>query len=130
MAVSVNNLNKDICICDKENSSFNSAGTVKIVKTDGQLRNMYTGHGYKEFTPVDVCTHQLGHILIADHNKHRVHILDQEGQFIQYILTSKQGLYKPRTINVDMAGYVWVGEYVDINTGRIKVIRYLLSTLT
>ena len=67
----------------------------------------------------------MGHVLIADHNNHRVHILDQEGQFIQFILTSQQGLHEPITIDVDKEGYVWVGELVDINKGRVKVARYL-----
>ena len=34
----------------------------------------------------------MGHILITDCKNHRVHILDQERRFIQYILTSQQGL--------------------------------------
>ena len=63
----------------------------------------------------------MGHILIADTDNDRVRILDQEGRFIQYILTSQQGLHKPRNIDVDREGYVWVGGY----GGSIKVAKYL-----
>ena len=67
----------------------------------------------------------IGHVLITDFDNSRVHILDQEGQFIKYILASQQGLSKPITIDVNMEGYIWVGEYVDFYKGRVKVAKYL-----
>ena len=83
------------------------------------------GQGDSEFTPVGVCADQMGHILITDYSNHRVHILDQKGCFIQYILTSHQGLHQPVTIDVDKEGNMWVGEWVDYGKGRGKVARYL-----
>ena len=114
--VAVNKINQDIYICDK--------GKVLAVGADGLLKYEYTGQNDSELYPHDVCTDQMGHVLINDCSNHRIHILDQEGQFIQYILTS-QGLYQPETIDVDSEGYVWVGEYVRYSKGRVKVARYL-----
>ena len=121
MGVAVNKVNQDIYICDHISGGWNSACKVVTVRADGQLRYEYPGQGGQEFAPVDVCTDQMGHVLITDYSNHRVHILDQEGQFIQYILTSQQGLYKPTTIGVDMEGYIWVGQY----NKWVKVVRYL-----
>ena len=123
--VAVNKVNQDICICDHESEYWASQGKLMAVEADGQLRYEYTGQGDIEFRPVGLCTDHMGHVLITDYHNHSVHILDQEGQFIQYVLTSQQGLDGPNTIDVDREGYIWVGEYVDINEGRVKVARYL-----
>ena len=121
MSVAVNMVNQDIYVCDHKTGSVYSTGKLVTVGADGKLRYEYTGQGGKEFAPVDVCTDQMGHILITDFYNHRVHILDQGGRFIQYVLTSQQGLHKPTTIDVDREGYVWVGEYNNC----VKVARYL-----
>ena len=121
MSVAVNKVNQDIYICDHVIWNICSRGKVVTVGADGQLRYEYTGQDGNEFAPVDVCTDQMGHILITDYNNHCVHILDQEGRFIQYFLTSQQGLDLPTTIDVDKEGYGWVGE----GKGRVKVVRYL-----
>ena len=120
MSVSENKVNQDIYICDKEGGVFDSAGKVIAVAADGKYRYQYTGQGESEFTPMGICTDQMGHVLITDFDNHCVHILDQEGHFIQYILTSQHGLHKPNTIDVDKEGHVWVG-----NNGCVKVARYL-----
>ena len=121
MRVAVNKVNQDIYICDHESNYCYSAGKVVTVGADGRLRYEYSGQGGKEFAPLDVCTDHMGHILITDYDNNRVHILDQEGQFMQYILTSQQGLDRPTTIDVDKEGYIWVGEF----NRCVKVARYL-----
>ena len=125
MKITENNVNQDIYVCDHERGSYVSPGKMIAAGADGKIRYEYTGQGDSTFTPVEVCTDQMGHVLITDHGNHRVHILDQEGQFIQYVLTSKQGLHLPVTVDVDSEGYVWLGEYTGLFIGRIKVARYL-----
>ena len=121
--VAVNKVNQDIYICDCEKESYKSPGKVIAVGADGQLRYEYSGQGDKKLTPADVCADQMGHILIIDYNNERVHILDHEGQFIQYILTSQ---YRPKTIDVDNDGFVWLGGlFVNWYINQIKVARYL-----
>ena len=121
--VAVNNANQDICICDHEEDGVYFPGKVIAVGADGQLRYEYSGQGGKPIVPADACTDQMGHVLIIDCDNHQIHILDQEGRFIQYILTLQELNY-PNTIDVDREGHVWVGD-VDINKGHIKVARYL-----
>ena len=123
MSVAVNNVNQDIYICDHEsNNNYYSRGKVLTVGTDGQLQYEYSGQPSEcVFSPVGVCTDHMGHVLITDHYNHRIHIINQEGRFIGYILTAEQGLILPTTINVDREGYVWVGE----DNWCVKVARYL-----
>ena len=131
LAVSVNKLNKDIYICDHEDNYHTFYGKEVItVASNGQLRYKYTGQGDRQFVPTDVCSDDMGHILITDYGNHRVNILDQEGQFIRHVLTSKpyyaliskQSLSVPTTIDVDNEGFIWVGEYNKC----VKVAKYLL----
>ena len=119
-SVAVNKVNQDIRICDLEEGYFDSPGKLIAVGADGQLQYEYTGQGDSKFNPVDVCTDQMGHVLIIDYNNHQVHVLDQEGRFIQYLLTSQQGLKRRYTIDVDREGYVWVG-----HSRLVTVTRYL-----
>ena len=121
MSIAVNKVNQDIYVCDHQSNLWYSAGKVVTVGADGRLRYEYAGQGGEVFTPVDVCTDQMGHFLTTDHVNDRVHIMDQEGQFIQYVLTSQQGLDLPPTIDVDREGYVWVGE----ENRHVKVAKYL-----
>ena len=122
--VAANKVNQDLCICDRV-SAISYTGKLIAVMADGQLRYEYSGQGDEELSPYNVCSDQMDHFLITDRNNHRVHILHQEGRFIQYIPTSQQGLIKPITIDIDLEGYIWVGEYVDYNKGCVKVARYL-----
>ena len=123
--VSANKVNKHIYIlCDYEKYSDDSDGKLIAVGADGKWQYEYTGQGDSVFTPVDVCTDKMGHVLITDSNSPRVHILNQEGRFIQYILTSQQGLCRPVTVDIDSDGYVWVGDE-DNRKGRVMVVKYL-----
>ena len=123
--VAVNKFNQDIYVCDLERMEYGVPGKLLAVGVNlGRLRYEYTGQGDSKFSPEAVCTDQIGHVLIADYSGERVHILDREGLFIQYILTSYQGLRRPVTIDVDREGYVWVGEYAFSKKG-VKVSRYL-----
>ena len=121
--VAVNKVNQDICVCVQK-VDYLYTGKLLAVGADGQLRYEYSGQGDSEFTPANVCTDHMGHVLITDIDNDLVHILDQEGQFIQYILTSQRGLSRPITIDVDREGYVWVGEY-STSKGHVKVAKYL-----
>ena len=122
--VAVNKVNQDVCICDLD-SAISDTGKFIAVRHDGQLRYEYSGQGNEQFYPRKVCTDQMGYVLITDFCNHRVHILDLEGRFIQYLLTSKQGLQRPSAIDVDKEGYLWVGEYVNYNKGTVKVAKYV-----
>ena len=124
MKVAVSKVNHDIYIRDYERNDWISPAKVIVLGPDFQPRYEYCGQGDKEFSPLSICTDHSGHVLITDYSNHRVHILDQEGQFIQHVLTSEQGLHLPRTIDVDTDGYVWVGEDL-LNKGRVTVARYL-----
>ena len=107
-----------IYICEHEESKQQN-GNLKTIRADGHLRYEYSGQGDASFIPKDVCTDQMGHVLICTYLK--AHILDKDGQFIQCILTYEQGFNLYHNIDIDNEGNVWVGE----DSRYIKVVKYL-----
>jgi hypothetical protein len=108
------NRNQDVCVSDGE--------SVVVVTASGKLRFRYTGppsNTGESFTPEGITTNSQAHILVADRNNDRVHLLDQDGQFLRYILC---GLSWPRGLCVDIRDNLWVAEQ---STAKVKRIKYL-----
>ena len=95
---------------------------VVALDEDYRVRYEYTGEGDGiPFEPFDLCTDNAGRVLVTDQGNNRVHILDKDGVFRQFLQTRKQELKWPRSIDIDSEGNAWVGEW----QGCVKVVRIL-----
>ena len=97
------NKNFDICVAD------NNAKAVVVVSGTGKLCFRYLGFHFsteETFDPFGITTDSRKRILIADKSNHRIHILDQDGQFLRYIYGWK--LRCPRALCIDSEDNLFV----------------------
>ncbi|CAH1792987.1 unnamed protein product [Owenia fusiformis] len=71
--------------------------------------------------PLGVCIDSQDNLIIADHNNHRVHMVDPNGTFIKYLLVAEDGM-KPWSVAIDQQGDLIVGSY---NSGDLTIIKYI-----
>ncbi|XP_078318960.1 uncharacterized protein LOC144620862 [Crassostrea virginica] len=116
------NINCDVCISEE------SMRKVIVVDKDFIVRFMYDGNvssgDVTKFTPRDICCDSVGHILIADFSNRLIHMLDEDGRFIRYLLTKEDDLSYPHGICVDAGNRLWIAERYS---KKIKVYQYLES---
>ncbi|KAK3099171.1 hypothetical protein FSP39_000471 [Pinctada imbricata] len=115
------NNNGDICVSDRTSMG---SGRVIVLFSNGKLRFVYEGPSNnqceRKFAPAGIVCDHLGRILVADTNNHCVHILDQSGQFLGFLLKREDGLVSPHTLSFDRAGGLWIGDEL----GNIRVFQY------
>ena len=110
------NRNLDICVADSV------ARATVVVSSVGKLRFKYTGSlpsaSEGSFKPVGISTDRKSKIMVADEHNQKIHIIDQDGQFLRYINNST--LKNPRVMCMDSEDNLFVGEFL---TGIVKKIQ-------
>ena len=111
------NRNLDICVADS------STRVVVVVSAAGILRFRYTGPPTNNtkipFKPSGITTDSQGRILTSDRDNNRIHIVEQDGNFLRHI--DNIILQEPACLCVDSRGNLFVAEFV---TGRLKKVQY------
>jgi hypothetical protein len=110
------NKNSDIVASDQ------NADTVVVVDRSGKVRFRYNDKppgGRESFSPRQLVTDSMGHIIVIDRLNHCLHILDQNGRFLTRV---DSGLHNPEGLSLDCEGRLWVGQRESC---EVKVIQYM-----
>jgi len=102
----------NIYVIDCLSSEFD--GRVVVLGQNGMVKWIYTGYSdtqtkdYK-FKPIDIVFLELYNVIVSDQDNHLLHILDTEGQCIQYMKTMDLGIELPFSLNIDNEGFLIIG---------------------
>ncbi|KAK3099686.1 hypothetical protein FSP39_008005 [Pinctada imbricata] len=102
----------------------NNKRQLMIMDQQGIPLKVYRGGDNVEsntFYPLGTVCDRYGHIIVTDWNNDSVHLLDKNGNLMQYLLTENDEFSSPSALALDRAGNVWIGNAV----GRIRVYQYL-----
>lgn len=115
-----NIVNSDICVID-------CFSHVTVVDKLGNLRFKYAGPNMEvkenKFLFSYIVTDRFGNILVSEFDTSSIHLIDKDGNFIQYLLTSKNGLEKPRGMSIDNSDNLWIC-CGDQDNKHVMIIKY------
>ena len=115
----IQNYNSNVCILDYyEVDDDNRRGKVHVFYEDGELKFSYDGHG-TQFRPLDIYCDSLCNIICINAMDSSVHIIDSEGVFLAYLLTSDTCIADPYSLGLH-SDSLWVGS----GKGEVAVYRY------
>ncbi|KAJ8297611.1 hypothetical protein KUTeg_024142 [Tegillarca granosa] len=99
------NYNGDVCVVDNCNY-------VVVVNKDGQFKFKYpdfdSSTSIKPLCCYGIACDKLGNILLSDHKNNRIHQIDCDGNFLQFVLASEHGIEYPWGLSIDDEGKLWV----------------------
>ncbi|XP_056001271.1 E3 ubiquitin-protein ligase TRIM71-like [Ostrea edulis] len=113
------NINGDVCVAD-----WSGPDKLVVVNMDGEFRFNYhgkTGHQRtKFFSPREIATDSLGHIVISDIMNNVLHLISKDGEFISFLLTQK--VRHPHGLSIDKSDNLWLGE---CENSCVKIYKFL-----
>nr|XP_034324736.1 uncharacterized protein LOC105335664 [Crassostrea gigas]XP_034324737.1 uncharacterized protein LOC105335664 [Crassostrea gigas] len=112
------NTNGDICVIDL---SGTNNGHLVVLSSSGQLKFQYRGTGpnQADFDPRGICCDSAGHILLGDCNNRRVHLLNEKGSFLTYLIKTDEELWSMSLFSTTL----WIGG----ENGFVYVYHYQLN---
>lgn len=112
------NSNEDLWVVNRLNEN---TGNIVVIDLEGKLKFRYNRNTDNlSFDPMDVAANKNGSMIIADFGNHLIHLVKDDGTFLQYIMTRKHGLAFPSTIALDQSDRAWIG----CDFGKVHIVRF------
>ena len=117
-----NRVNDDLYVCcTKYLLAFKSNGKQRYHYPVTEAENVDTS-----FDLVCVRSDLMGHVIIADSGDNcSVHILDKDGEFLQYLMTKEEGLTRITVMDVDGEGHCWIRNCPREKSDEIRIVKYM-----
>ncbi|KAJ8321211.1 LOW QUALITY PROTEIN: hypothetical protein KUTeg_001239 [Tegillarca granosa] len=66
----------------------------------------------------------VGCILVSDWGSHRIHQIDMDGKFIQFILTQQHGIQSPLGLSIDNKSQLWLcnNDGKEVNNLQVQIM--------
>ncbi|KAJ8321208.1 hypothetical protein KUTeg_001236 [Tegillarca granosa] len=113
------NINEDVVVVD---GSFHPI--VVVVNKNGEYRFTYPDSSQSSDTingSSGIVCDNTGCILVSDFSNHRIHQIDMDGRFIQFVLTLTHGVQCPLGMSVDNKGQLWL---CNKNGKEVTIFKY------
>lgn len=118
------NINQELCVVDYINSSV-AEHTLVAVDKDENLKFRYKGRSdlnkKTRFSIYGVTCDKYGCVFVSDNGNYQIHYLSQNGQFLQFILNSMDGIKQPRGLTIDDDGKMWICNKRDIMVFQLNL---------
>ena len=100
---------------------------IKMFDSNGDFSRQFGGYGRLDGElrfPYGVACDSLGHVYVADHYNNRVSLFTAGGTFVQHVLTSDEGVTRPKGLAVvkDLL-YVSYGERRSSNVSVYRMMK-------
>ncbi|KAJ8321401.1 hypothetical protein KUTeg_001049 [Tegillarca granosa] len=116
------NINEDVVVMD-------SYSTIVVVNKKGEYRYKYPGSSHSSHMIggcYGIACDNTGCILVCDYYNNRIHQIDMDCRFIQFILTQQHGVQIPMGLSIDNKGQLWLCN----NDGKeVTIYKYRSSRL-
>jgi len=112
--------NRNLIVTDREEGKLR----VTCIDHEGCRKFVYTGPKHVQmkqpFNPLGLCCDRAGNTLVTDWANHCVHLINSDGEFKGFILSQKDGLFKPNAMVLDKGGQLWIGD----GNSTVRVYKY------
>ncbi|KAJ8322366.1 hypothetical protein KUTeg_000837 [Tegillarca granosa] len=113
------NINKDVVVVDGYYST-----TIVVVNKKGECRYKYpdsSRSSHRIGGCYGIACDSTGCILVSDCDNRRIHQVDMDGRFIQFILAQHHGVQIPRGLSIDNIGQLWL---CNNNRKEVLIFKY------
>ena len=110
-----------ILVTDENLLLLSSANEIFTFALSGDYKHSFCNEGANF---CDMCKDGCGNVFLADNNNDRICLLTPDGHYARDVLTSSDGISKPKSLTIDGCGNLWILTGTNYQK-RISVFSYL-----
>ena len=109
-----------ILVTDENLILLSSAEEIFTFALSGEYKHSFCN---KRANFCDMCKDARGNVFLADNSNDRICLLTPDGHYARDVLTSSDGISKPKSLTIDGCGNLWI--LMETYPNKISVFSYL-----